>query len=346
MIGIRFKIFEPMMFRSSGEFSPEAKGPFTLAKSLPLPTPSTLAGAIASIFYEEGFLPSGESWYEEFESILGLKNDYMLKGPYLIAKDEKDTRMYVQYFDGLVDIDSLYQRSFIEILRKIMRNSIDTFKELENYQKHLRKLSDYLKDNKKKPKIQSKLGISLDRSKSTIEGLIYSTEMVDYSNFGKECFIAFDATSEISFTKLSGKVTKLGGEGRITQIEIGEPLLTKKIEGIIKGKKFVLYLISPAFFKTTSELKSWSTESNYMFPSPFEHLKQKIEKQSGVDVKTIFGKVSISSAGFKIDPEVKKPIYITLEPGSIIFASGSIPASISEIAQKIGYGVVIPIPLG
>jgi CRISPR-associated protein Cmr3 len=44
-----FKLQEPMLFRGSMEFSPNVRGPKTIATSLILPTPSTIAGALGNL---------------------------------------------------------------------------------------------------------------------------------------------------------------------------------------------------------------------------------------------------------------------------------------------------------
>jgi len=47
-----FKLQEPMLFRGSMEFSPNVRGPKTIATSLILPTPSTIAGALATFYLD------------------------------------------------------------------------------------------------------------------------------------------------------------------------------------------------------------------------------------------------------------------------------------------------------
>jgi len=46
---VLFSLYESMLFRGSMEFSPFVRGPKTVARSLILPTPSTIAGALASL---------------------------------------------------------------------------------------------------------------------------------------------------------------------------------------------------------------------------------------------------------------------------------------------------------
>ncbi|RLI80838.1 hypothetical protein DRP04_07435, partial [Archaeoglobales archaeon] len=136
MKGVRFRIFEPMMFRAPSEFTPEAKG-ITLARSLPVPHPSTLAGAIGSVLYEEGARPSGETWYEELESILGLTSNCMLRGPYIVANN----KVYVQYFNDLIDLNFLYH-DVVNVLKEIVTGDAKTLSE------NLKKLEELFNENK------------------------------------------------------------------------------------------------------------------------------------------------------------------------------------------------------
>ncbi|MEM3372579.1 MAG: hypothetical protein QXO55_08215, partial [Candidatus Korarchaeum sp.] len=65
----------------------------------------------------------------------------------------------------------------------------------------------------------------------------------------------------------------------------------------------------------------------------------------------ISGESAVLGAGFDIGRGKRKPIYTSLNPGSIVFLEGSfdlkqiyLDASLGE-ASSLGYGTLIPVPL-
>jgi len=361
MIGVRFKILEPMMFRSLGEFSPEARGPYTFARSSPLPTPSTIIGAIASLLYEKSkTVPKSKDWFKELEELVGLRQECQVIGPYLLTRTGEKESVFVWCHDGLINIKDLYDKDFINYLSNIIEHhkSLETLDQLKSFTEISRKINKYIDKCKRMPRTLSKLGVALNDRKTIIERLLYSIEMVDYMKLDEDAgdiFIAVDIIGDLDqdLLSLSGTITRLGGEGRIVKVTVEEnisPLVIEDIRSKAESvRDFALYLISPALFRTFKTDLEINEISNQFrtYPNILKVIKQKIQDLTGFEVVTIIGKACVKSAGYKIDLDIKKPIYVSLEPGSIILVSNVDLKirSISEIAQKIGYGSVLPIPL-
>lgn len=75
--------------------------------------------------------------------------------------------------------------------------------------------------------------------------------------------------------------------------------------------KVIMEIIEPITFSSPFEIAQIVTSEEML------DAKEKLK----LDVSMIIGRVSIASAGFKIDREVRKPIYMVLELGSIVFAN-------------------------
>ncbi len=340
------------MFRGASEFSPTSRGPQTGAWSRPLPPPSTIAGALATLIlqHENRSLVGGKpsAWYEEVTDVLGGKGSTMLRGPYLI-NGEGGT--YVQYKEGLLLLNEL--------------------------KKGLTK-GDLLKAAKDLDKAKNKfelghvdlIGIKLsDENKATETGLVYSARMVDYGKIGGRknisCSIMIEilkASDSLEKALLTPKIIRLGGEGRLVEV-IAEELQPVsefvRAEGC-RTRELRLYVATPMLFEASPCLFSKEgveVEPGTVFLS--SSLNWKVSAYlNDVGFKATFIRVAGSLrmlGGFSVAKAARKPMYAALHPGSVIEITRELPFSKEDcykiyseglgLFRDLGYGTVIPIPI-
>lgn len=333
-----FKVTTPMIFRKPGEFTPFARGPHVTATSSPLPMPTTVLGAISSCLMDlkkssclkmEGVV----EWHEELEATMNLSKEDWFRGPYLLLKTEGAPEIYVQHSDELILLDSLY--SAVEVFSKeILENGFDG--------RLIRTMYDLLK--KAPISFKDRVGIALENIvKGVREGFIYMAREVDYSKLIKkgDVYIAIDSSKDIK--EVHNKIIGIGGERRIAKISIEEPFFIKKIKRELEKRKerikgMLLYMVSHALFET---------------PTTLREIKENLENNFKVNIKQITGRISIIGAGYSIRRGVRKPMYASLEPGSMILVEETDPgelqhvitSGLSGIASNLGFGTLVPIPL-
>jgi len=344
---LRFRILEPMMFRRAGEFDPSSRGIYSSARSFILPTPSTIAGAVATLILEQnpGLMPGGESWEEEIKSVLGnaeLRGPYLLKsGDFQVAYGERGLRLgeLPGLAVGYWRLAQTEAKTYSEAKEWVLLHR-ELIKELERKAQALGKL-------------QERVGVGLLKRAEGVKvadekrGLLYAASYVDYvlsaaDTEGVEiCVDARNLQLEDSFYAV-----KLGGEGRVTALRKGSAVLTTIKSVVWRGREkaegsVALYLASPALFKcglTREKL--------------LEVIAEKLSTYSA-RVLGIVGSTALLGAGFSLSKGRRKPVYLALEPGSIIFVDLPDPrpleqlywSSLSEAGGQLGYGTAIPIPL-
>ena len=345
-VGLRFKILEPMMFRKWGEFDPSSRGVFSSATSLSLPTPSTIAGAIATLIVSQspGLKPSGETWEEELSSVLGsaeLRGPYLLKGGELFAAcGERGIRL--RELPGLAEI----YWSLLEAEPKTYEEWTGRLRRLEEFKGRLPALG----------RLQERVGVGLKRRTEGIKvadeerGLLYTATYIDYITSPGDAgsvAICVDARG-LELELGGGKPIKLGGEGRVSVLVKSEETVFNAVKSQLWGggeavEGFVaLYLASPALFRCG--LSREGLEGR---------IRDRLSQLCGAELEGLAGSTAIMGAGFSLHKGRRKPIYLALEPGSVVFANfpKQCPLekvywhSISEVGGQLGYGTAVPVPL-
>lgn len=350
---VEFSIFEPMMFRSSGEFDPLARGVQASASSLPLPSPSTISGTLATLTLEKkGGSPSGEDWIDEYLSILG--SDFTLKGPFLEIEDE----LYVE--DRLLGT-VIKLKAAVRKIRKLSKVlSLEEPKDAASIKKNLKFFEELRKiEEDLKPgfhlKFSERVGVGLrvrSHGVKTVtvkeeEGLLYSASFIDYSSsefYGVK--VVADAKGSVLEEVFSSQLTvpvRFGGEGRVSILSISkDESVIDRLKEVWRGTSSFtgilgLYVSSPVLFRCTSSFKVF--------------LKTLLEDR-GLSLKAVYGETEVLGAGFSLARRKRKPIYGSLKPGSIIFAEAEncdleelYWSGLGDASTKLGYGTVIPIPL-
>lgn len=345
MKSVVFRVVEPMMFRGASEFAPTSRGPQAGAWSKPLPPPSTLAGALATLVleYTGRNPPAGDpsKWYEEVVDVLG--GNPLLRGPFL----DKQGNIYLQYNKGIV--------AFGELLEILGNGGLHEATE---------RLSKAAKEHTLS--YVNTVGITIkDETKTTLTGLIYSAAMVDYAKLGKHTgpgtrilLEVHTATEPLHKTLQKPKIIRLGGEGRLIQV-LGDEThpLTEQLNTLKQETNTLrLYVATPTLFEATPKLltkEKTKFDNTLYLTHTLKHQLEQLNKLKADSIKTV-GTIGILG-GFSTAKPARKPIYAALQPGSIIELTRSTPYTPEEyrelyeeglgLFQNIGYGTIIPIPL-
>lgn len=344
-----FRVIEPMMFRGSGEFDPWVRGTYSRASTLAMPSPSTIAGALASYCISELGLPppDGDDWIDNYLKVLG--DEVVIKGPLIKLNDK--LMVEDKLLGGFLNMEEMSQKCEKEWNRLIRDPSSLT--QLEDYLKE-----EYEKRFKPSVKLskETRVGVMLETrtrnfSKHVAEGYLFTAEYLNYAGIRKErneetqTEIVAEVRGKLSevLTSVLTRPIKLGGESRIALLsfykggKIYEMIKTKiwnnkeKHEGIL-----ALYVATPSLFKGGTSVKEyvkkWAESANY--------------KLIG-----LCGESEALGAGFMLVNGRRKPIYTSLKQGSIVFLEGSFDLSQIYLdgnfgeATALGYGTLIPVPL-
>ena len=311
-----FRVLEPYLFRGPGEFDPSTRGVYSSAHSLLAPSPSTIAGAIATTF---GYIDtSSAEWdYAYSMALKGAK----FRGPYV----RRGSIYYVEnringVFLRLDDIPS-----YLDMRRKQLCGEMEGgLKEREFIKRGFipQKLTFTGIGLKTRTKEMKKVA---DEER----GLIYTANFIDYLS-GKDANIETTIEFDIISEKMkNGKyVVRLGGEGRASFLEI---LKVDSYICRIPEKANLLYVLSPILYETGVEF--------------VKKLKEELWEAS--DIK-VYGKIEILGAGYSEIKKKRKPIYQALVPGSVISLEKSLEGrKIYEegigVGKGLGFGSVIPV---
>jgi CRISPR-associated protein Cmr3 len=349
------------------EFSPFVRGPKTVARSLILPTPSTIAGTLATLCLDaqKAKPPRASEWKEKIMEVLNLEVA-RLKGPYLIMERDKGEEVYTQFMGHLAKLD--------EIVRAVQSLDLDLRDASIAKKKKLKELLEEKHVNFYQPIFTEKVGINVERKyKRAVEGGLYNIQMIDYARLYSEkkeiivgkminnVSVGVDVygRSKISNLEKKENILRFGGEGKLSYLLIKEgEIITSKVEELLAGFKkgeAYLYLITYSLYKSSKEHMEIHEicKGGYVTPSIFGRVNKVLREISpSIKISYIIGECNIFGAGYSINMEARKPIYEALLPGTIIKIEGTkedlvnlYKEGISEIGSEIGFGTVIPIPI-
>jgi CRISPR type III-B/RAMP module-associated protein Cmr3 len=343
IVTIIFKIVEPMMFRESGEFDPFVRGVQSKASTLPLPTPSTVVGALTTycIAILNKSIPKSNEWLERYKEVLG---DVKIKG--LLLSLNGELLIEDRISNGFLDMITL--KSICEKKYKKLSKKLTSIEELNKEEEEPKVIISFEESK------SIRIGTALEkRSESSVkiakEGYLYGTEYIDYFSFKKKKVdsvkilseLKGDLANELILSKESP--IKFGGESRVALLSFKKDAqIFNKIKSELWDNKdkhsgiLALYLSTPALFRGGKRIKEyikeWTNQVNY-------------------NLLEVYGESELLSAGFELEGK-RKPIYSSLKPGSIIFIEGK-DLNLSDIywgkglgeASEIGYGTLLPVPL-
>lgn len=335
-IGIRFRIIEPMMFRKSGEFDPSSRGFHSFAQSLLIPNPSTILGAISAALMKEDEVPSVKaSWVDEYLKIIGADN--VLRGPFLVVRREVFVENRIDNvlleLNEVKELCNAYKEGFLKKEWEGKRIRIGSFSERVG----IGLMTRAINENKS--------------TKIVKEGLLYSAFFVDYSSKDMgvtSVYLHMDAKGSLCSKLRDFKILRIGGEGRIALLGPSTETMIERLRRELWSNmntfngKLALFLVSPALFRSGKGISE---------------LKEEIESQVAEFCKDIcemriYGKITPLSAGYSLSKKGRKPIYIAVEPGTLILVNvidcnleSLYWSGIGEVGREIGYGSLLPMPI-
>ncbi len=321
---VKLRICSPMFFRAPGEFSPTARGPRATAESLPLPTPSTIAGLLATSLgrYEQ---VEAKEWDKRVEQALGIGEGY-LRGPYLLTENDD---VYLCFADCVVKIEEIP-------------------KLLEAREREI--------DGAEKIKFIEHIGVQLGGAKTVEKGYMYTAKFVDYlATLGTtNVWVGMDV-NDVNLEGIDEKVLRFGGEGRVAKIEVGQnqPLgefVQKNLSEAPPHGSFDLFLVSHSLFVPDLGLDRID-EGAWIHLGIFKSIRELVREmaQGKIVVKEVEGQVCLLGAGYDLKMKKRKPVYLALSPGSVIRVKGEKEA-VRQLYEKgftvkgnrLGYGTFIP----
>jgi CRISPR-associated protein Cmr3 len=307
-----FRALEPYLFRGPGEFDPSTRGVYSSASSLPVPSPSTVAGALATTY--EYVDTKSMDWDRAYSMILKAK----VRGPYLRVGS-------VIYVEDRVD-EVFIQLSDIKKYSHFKKRRLSGEEDSEKKVEEICSVFD--------PKKMMMTGIGLmtrtEMRKIADEekGLIYTTTLIDYLFDPKFTDVTIELDIISKKIEVRRYLVRLGGEGKGSLLEI-----SKADDYICKIPEIanLLYVLSPILYETGSDF--------------VEQLKSEISDAGDME---ICGKIGLLGAGYSNVRRRRKPIYQALLPGSVILLEKNIEGrKIYEegvgIGKELGFGSVIPV---
>lgn len=345
----RINILEPLMFRDSGEFDPSSRGVYSYAKSLFVPRPSTIIGAL--ITHLLGYLniklvrkcfdiSRFDDVIECYDMILNEYGIEAIRGPYLY-----DSGNNVAYIPLLLNfksprllpfnqVQNLLIKKHGDVLQKIFKHEVseELLSELKDIEYTIKREAIDIHKLKRITIVGIKLKDREDGVKTVKVGHIYS---VDYSAYPKDFEIRFKLIVKDEspiIKKLNEKVPlKFGGEHRVALITIGD-------EGDIFDDEFLRTDFKYAILISPMPINSKEVVFDYI------------------------GQLGTIGLGFSISRGRRKPIHSAILEGSIVrnTSKGNLDrskllkfgfyyvANLTDslehnILGRIGYGTFIPL---
>jgi len=346
---VTFTVVEPMLFRGPGEFGPYARGAQSTASTLNMPSPSTISGALATHILNMKLSAFQKfdikDWWQQSLSVLGT--DTRIRGPLLLIEDLVMTEDSLT--GGFLRLDDVKEKC--KKILSVMNYEIKSIEELDEI--------DLLEEQKIEPSYKSakqeRVGVGLTLRSTGVKaadedrGLLYSAQYLDYLNKKKEANeikevnakIVVDIKNNLIIPKTSQAPVNLGGEGRIVLLNVSEEtVILRRIKENLWNNKdkhkgcVACCLATPALFKGGKSVKEQIAEW---------------AKSWNAKVLGIHGRTDVLGAGFSMYHKIRKPIYISLQPGSVIFIEGDFilnelywESSFGE-ASPLGYGTLLPV---
>jgi CRISPR-associated protein Cmr3 len=248
------------------------------------------------------------SWDEAYSRMLGvrMRGPYLRKGSVIYVEDRVDGK-----FIRLEDVEE-----YCSLKRDLSKGSEEKLREILS-----RGFS---------PRVLTVTGIGLKTRREILKvadedrGLIYTATFIDYlSDMELDTTIELDLVSgEIETGRY---VVRLGGEGRVSLLEVSE---ADSYICDIPERAHLLYVLSPILYET----------GRYFV----EILRKEIGEAE------VYGKIDLLGTGYSEIRKRRKPIYQALLPGSVIFLERGVGGrEIYEkgigVGRELGFGSVIPV---
>ncbi|WP_237698703.1 type III-B CRISPR module-associated protein Cmr3 [Pyrococcus yayanosii] len=340
-----------LFFRESRDFT---AGDSHLAESL-LPLPHTIAGALMAVMFvkgrydllnlelKEGKFRKPENWKPNFE-IIGTffmkKNELYFPVPKDIVSAKADGRSIIT-MAKLKEVQiggQSFTTVFAEGESPLHFSPVSGFLSFEKLKSYLNgeyysknDLSEEITKNSSLYKWENRVGIGLNSSKTTVEGMFYRTRML---RLEKDTAIGIVLSKknldEVKKTLGKKGTLKLGGEGRFAHYEIidEDPLEELEEISVKKNALFKLYLATPLIV----DGQSWNIAE--VLP---EHINAKIVK--------VFMDRPEKITGWDLVKRRPKETLYAVPPGSVYILKAQEDLTLKPFYRlgmmvELGYGLV------
>ncbi|MCE4602283.1 MAG: hypothetical protein F7B18_03785 [Desulfurococcales archaeon] len=340
---VLFEAHWPLVFREPGLFDATVHGPSTAGRSLLYPHPSTIAGALASLFYKQDLLDRCDNdsvfWDQECMLSSGLGSYRIYSGYALDDEDE----VYLYTGMGFAKL---------EPLRESIRRILDKYKgylDARHFINTIRRATTA----GRKPALFERIGIALDRRvKAAREGYLYILQHVDYVDSKGRFHPAIYLEAEKEIKATGRRPLFLGGERRITLYSIHEDR-RPGLSGFTRGKDLVAaLLIAPAILVGTP-----LEDVNMVTPGSAEKLAIELLNEAGLSnkfdieapylVQASGQPVEMINAGWSMAMGMLREPVIIVPPGTILLLKPRRSDAIEELYGKglgsytrLGWGTV------
>ncbi|BCU67899.1 type III-B CRISPR module-associated protein Cmr3 [Sulfolobales archaeon HS-7] len=204
MIKITLKNVEPLMLRSQGEFEPLVTGSHNFAESLIIPRPSTVAGMLGSLKYDNLKTNPRDNWLLKLDHLLGNITIYGT----LVEVNEK--YLFPLRMGNLFALVDQIDLSVLYNIDKLGEKYESWEKEIYDLFYNKNKLFDVIH-------FQRRVGIKIRRNTKTAEEhYLYSARYLSFK--GNVNYVIFINGNDSLFENIDQKFANLGGEGRVIEL--------------------------------------------------------------------------------------------------------------------------------
>ncbi len=334
-VGLRVRPIEELALRRQGETAVGYK-----VAPIPLPLPSTFAGALAAAGWARNpGCSRGLGRVERARNCiraLGLDVEY-LRGPYLT----NSCGVYIWAWDKLIRLDTGLIRGWLEHQREGMAPGKRAYREMKAEEAERYRALVYTPEQVHRP------GVRLDREHKVVHeegGALFSVPYVGY-RVDRGDTVLYEAFGEGG---LSGAVpVRLGGEQRMALIEQAEPTVYRLLEaewGGRTGGEALLVVGSPLL------IDSFGEDPHQLFLQAIEGLDP---VESAHEIYSVHPEARHQVApiypGFDEVKGVKEKYRLALLPGAAIQAHirdwRAVYREGAGEYREIGYGTLLPIPI-
>ncbi|NPB00992.1 MAG: hypothetical protein GXO10_06420 [Crenarchaeota archaeon] len=372
IVTLEFSPVDPIYVGSSGEFSPESRGPATLGRSLTMPLPSTVLGSFLNLAYRSQQISTDgtlSGLYEALRCLLSTRELYV-RGPYLRCRDTIAI-LLDNYVIDLFSTEGSICVGFVNYVEYCIRRMLGVLDRKEN-------------PPLKSVKVLETIGIGIRRPIKAVypegRGLIYTIERVDLlsiSEYEHDVSIDIDIVSMTKETLCNNirkivqeqSIVKFGGEGKIAKLTVEKDrkslteINLKQLDKATRNSAeyIILFIITPAILKIY--------DNNII---TIEDVKRDLllENDDVVKNSILVGKrgknpISLASLGYNTVKNIRRPLRLCVVPGSFIImrncksvidnirryvieglGEGPLDPAICEIsARYLGYGSIAVLPV-
>ncbi len=359
------KPVEAMHMGGPGEFSPAARGPAALGRSLTALSPTTVVGLLAHLIsgVRQSATGSLADDYSEVARALASDGDLIVRGPYLVV-------------DG--DLCFSADRAVINVSRPDSDDGVYRYaayaldKALESVSEAAR---DYVKRLEKRISshgvgMVKLLGVGLERDLKTSDenrGLLYLAEFVDHTVVGgrhRDTYIAVDLIGNVDLSRLRealGRPVRLGGESRVALLlDASDVKDVRTIEehcrSLSRGESgyHLLIHVTPAVVRVDED--RMYVDVKELEEHLFGGLSDKVKL---IGVVGPYGRdpLAMIGLGFNEVKKVRRPLRIAVASGSISIVKCDDVEVLERVCRegvgdgecdgvecrRIGFGTVVPI---